>query len=82
MRYNDPRPCLCIQDTVTGECYRLDHLIKLHLEKKLADKKTSADEKAKINTSLTRLDGMDVVSGPSPDVHICIYLYYVDACSN
>ena len=46
---------------VTGECYRLDHLIKLHLEKKLTDKKTTDGDKTAIGTALTRLDGMTVV---------------------
>lgn len=51
-----------LQDTITGECYRLDHLIKMHLEKKMADKKTSAEEKEALTLVLARLDGMDVVS--------------------
>uniref|UniRef100_A0A6A7FPN5 Glycine--tRNA ligase n=1 Tax=Hirondellea gigas TaxID=1518452 RepID=A0A6A7FPN5_9CRUS len=49
-----------VKDTLSGECYRLDHLIKLHLEKKVSDKKTSAAEKAELGLVLNRLDGMDV----------------------
>lgn len=29
-----------VKDVNTGECFRLDHLIKAHLEKLAADKKT------------------------------------------
>lgn len=29
-----------VKDVVNGECFRLDHLIKAHLEKVAADKKT------------------------------------------
>lgn len=36
---------LMTKDTKTGECFRLDHLIKAHLEKIAADKKTSQDIK-------------------------------------
>jgi hypothetical protein len=31
---------LMVKDVNTGECFRLDHLIKAHLEKLVADKKT------------------------------------------
>lgn len=31
---------LMVKDIQTGECFRLDHLIKAHLEKIAADKKT------------------------------------------
>jgi glycyl-tRNA synthetase len=31
---------LMVKDVGTGECFRLDHLIKAHLEKVAADKKT------------------------------------------
>jgi glycyl-tRNA synthetase (class II) len=31
---------LMVKDVSTGECFRLDHLIKAHLEKLAADKKT------------------------------------------
>ena len=37
---------LMVKDTVNGECFRLDHLIKGALEKVCADKKTSAETKA------------------------------------
>ena len=35
-----------VKDTVNGECFRLDHLIKAALEKVCADKKCSKDTKA------------------------------------
>ena len=35
-----------VKDTINGECFRLDHLIKAALEKVCADKKTSAEIKA------------------------------------
>lgn len=34
------------KDEKTGECFRLDHLIKAHLEKIAADKKTTEDVRA------------------------------------
>lgn len=34
------------KDIATGECFRLDHLIKAHLEKIASEKKTSDDVKA------------------------------------
>lgn len=37
------------KDVKTGECFRLDHLIKAHLEKIAADKKTSQDIKSECN---------------------------------
>ena len=37
---------LMVKDTVNGECFRLDHLIKAALEKVCAEKKTSAETKA------------------------------------
>ncbi|XP_018015977.1 glycine--tRNA ligase-like [Hyalella azteca] len=50
-----------VKDVVTGECYRLDHLIKLHLEKKISSKNFPEGEKAAISSLLARLDGLDVV---------------------
>lgn len=37
---------LMTKDVKTGECFRLDHLIKAHLEKIGADKKTPPETKA------------------------------------
>lgn len=34
------------KDVKTGECFRLDHLIKAHLEKLAADKKSTPEIKA------------------------------------
>lgn len=36
---------LMVKDVKTGECFRLDHLIKAHLEKIAADKKTTNETK-------------------------------------
>lgn len=36
---------LMVKDNKTGECFRLDHLIKAHLEKIASDKKTSQEVK-------------------------------------
>ncbi|XP_045120078.1 glycine--tRNA ligase-like isoform X2 [Portunus trituberculatus] len=47
-----------VKDVKTGECFRLDHLIKQHFEKVMADKKTSAEEKEALSLTLARLDGM------------------------
>lgn len=46
-----------VKDLKTGECFRLDHLIKANLEKKLADKKVPADKKEEYESVITRLDG-------------------------
>ena len=37
---------LMVKDTLNGECFRLDHLIKAALEKFCVEKKTSAETKA------------------------------------
>ena len=47
---------------MTGHSYRVDHLIRSSLERKYAEKKSSADDKASATAVLDRLDGMDVVS--------------------
>jgi len=47
-----------VKDVTTGDCYRLDHLIKMHLEKKQQEKKTSQAEKDAIQRVLDTLDGM------------------------
>lgn len=49
---------LMVKDVKTGECFRLDHLIKAHLEKIAADKKTSAEVKAECQDIVVKLDGM------------------------
>jgi len=46
-----------VKDTKTGECFRADHLIEAHLEKLLADKKTSEDMKKEIESLLPKIDG-------------------------
>lgn len=47
------------KDVKSGECFRLDHLIKAHLEKLCADKKTSAETKAECADIVIKLDGMN-----------------------
>lgn len=37
---------LMTKDVATGECFRLDHLIKAHLEKLCKDKKATEDLKS------------------------------------
>ncbi|XP_029034569.1 glycine--tRNA ligase [Osmia bicornis bicornis] len=49
---------LMVKDTKSGECYRLDHLIKSHLEKVISDKKTSEDTRAECKDIIIKLDGM------------------------
>ncbi|KAG8231863.1 hypothetical protein J437_LFUL011768 [Ladona fulva] len=49
---------LMVKDVKNGECFRLDHLIKNHLEKVAADKKTADDIKEKCRDIVVRLDGM------------------------
>ena len=46
-----------VKDLMTGECHRLDHLIKKNLQKRIADKKTTAEKKAEYESVVTRLDG-------------------------
>ncbi|KAJ8025276.1 Glycine--tRNA ligase [Holothuria leucospilota] len=48
-----------VKDEKTGECFRADHLLKAHLEKLMADKKTTAEEKDEMNTVLSVLDNYD-----------------------
>ncbi|XP_076058191.1 glycine--tRNA ligase isoform X1 [Oratosquilla oratoria] len=47
-----------VKDVKTGECFRLDHLIKQSFEKKIADKKTKQEEKDVMNHTINILDGM------------------------
>merc|ERR1712142_1442081 len=50
---------LMVKDLKNGECFRLDHLIKAHLEKGKADKKTSAETKARCEELVVQLEGMN-----------------------
>ncbi|XP_059487991.1 glycine--tRNA ligase [Neocloeon triangulifer] len=50
---------LMVKDLKTGECFRLDHLIKAHLEKVAAEKKTSVETKALCEDIIVKLDGMN-----------------------
>jgi glycyl-tRNA synthetase len=48
---------LMVKDVVNGECFRLDHLIKGHLEKLMTDKKTTAEKKDEYEDVIIKLDG-------------------------
>ncbi|XP_044750626.1 glycine--tRNA ligase isoform X2 [Coccinella septempunctata] len=50
---------LMVKDLKTGECFRLDHLIKAHLELVCADKKTSSQLKEHCEDIVVKLDGMN-----------------------
>lgn len=49
---------LMVKDLKTGECFRLDHLIKAHLEKLSADKKATQELKDECVDIAVKLDGM------------------------
>ena len=49
---------LMVKDMKNGECFRLDHFIKAHLEKVKAEKKTSEDTKARCDDIMVKLEGM------------------------
>ena len=48
---------LMVKDVKSGECFRLDHLIKAHLEKVISDKKT--DESARLECKDISLNWME-----------------------
>lgn len=50
---------LMTKDVKTGECFRLDHLIKAHLEKLSSDKKATPELKAECEDIVIKLDGMN-----------------------
>lgn len=49
---------LMVKDVKTGECFRLDHLIKAHLEKVMYDKKTTEKLREECRDIIIKLDGM------------------------
>nr|XP_012230165.1 PREDICTED: glycine--tRNA ligase [Linepithema humile] len=49
---------LMVKDVKTGECFRLDHLIKAHLEKVICDKKTNEKTREECRDIIIKLDGM------------------------
>ncbi|XP_075211804.1 glycine--tRNA ligase [Lycorma delicatula] len=49
---------LMVKDVVTGECFRLDHLIKATLEKIAADKKTTEEVRNECWDIIIKLDGL------------------------
>lgn len=50
---------LMVKDLKTGECFRLDHLIKAHLEKLSSDKKATQELKDECADICVKLDGMN-----------------------
>lgn len=50
-------PCLQVKDLKSGECFRLDHLIKNNLEKLCTEKTTSEELKAECTDIVIKLDG-------------------------
>lgn len=50
---------LMVKDLKTGECFRLDHLIKSHLEKIASDKKATQEQKDECTDITVKLDGMN-----------------------
>merc|ERR1719189_1445761 len=50
---------LMVKDMKNGECFRLDHFIKSHIEKVKADKKTDAATKARCDDIEIKLEGMN-----------------------
>ncbi|GAB6020011.1 hypothetical protein CHUAL_002761 [Chamberlinius hualienensis] len=48
-----------VKDLKNGECFRLDHLIKAHLEKISLDKKTPTETKNECEDIVVKLDGMN-----------------------
>jgi glycyl-tRNA synthetase len=50
---------LMVKDLKTGECFRLDHLIKAHLEKLASDKKATQELKDECADICVKLDGMN-----------------------
>jgi glycyl-tRNA synthetase len=48
-----------VKDAKTGECFRLDHLIKAHLEKLASDKKATQEFKDECTDVVVKLDGMN-----------------------
>lgn len=50
---------LMVKDLKTGECFRLDHLIKAHLEKLSSDPKTPHSVKEECEDIVIKLDGMN-----------------------
>lgn len=50
---------LMVKDLKTGECFRLDHLIKSHLEKIASEKKATQELKDECTDITVKLDGMN-----------------------
>lgn len=50
---------LMVKDEKTGECFRLDHLIKATLEKVAAEKNATAETKLRCEDIVIKLDGMN-----------------------
>uniref|UniRef100_A0A0N5AS54 Glycine--tRNA ligase n=1 Tax=Syphacia muris TaxID=451379 RepID=A0A0N5AS54_9BILA len=50
---------LMVKDSLTGECFRADHLIKNLAEKLLKDEKTDVDLRNELTEMLARIDGFN-----------------------
>ncbi|XP_035207328.1 glycine--tRNA ligase-like [Stegodyphus dumicola] len=48
---------LMVKDLKNGECFRLDHLIKAHLEKLMTDKNITPEQYAEYEDIIVKLDG-------------------------
>ncbi|GAU98420.1 hypothetical protein RvY_09572 [Ramazzottius varieornatus] len=48
-----------VKDVKTGDCFRVDHLIKASLEDALKDKKVSEDDKKEARETLGKIDALD-----------------------
>lgn len=68
---------LMVKDTVNGECFRLDHLIKSHLEKVCADKKTTAETINKCENILTKVSKIHFWSSLSVLAEIFKFILYI-----
>uniref|UniRef100_T1J3J4 Glycine--tRNA ligase n=1 Tax=Strigamia maritima TaxID=126957 RepID=T1J3J4_STRMM len=63
---------LMVKDLKTGECFRLDHLIKEHLEKLLSNQKITDEEKTEYENVTVKLDDMT-----KEEMNACLQKYNV-----
>lgn len=55
---------LMVKDLLNGECFRLDHLIKAHLEKLLSDKTITPDTRKEYEDIITKVCNRYVIFTP------------------
>ena len=74
-----------VKDEKTGECFRLDHLIKAHLERLGADKKAAADAQARYTSIATKVLESPSASCLCPGHHrlpvTCVSVLQLDGMS-